>query len=94
MYLQHCAILSQQGNHKTAYVFAEKGLIKIVECFRILKALCEQEIELGKVRGGSIGKGNLKKIEKVCFKEIVLIEARTILEDLENLPEIHKLLSE
>lgn len=42
LYLQHCAILSQQGEHKTAYFIAEKGLIKIIECFRILKALCEQ----------------------------------------------------
>lgn len=38
--IQYCSILSQTGKHEEAITYAEKALMKLIECFRILEAIC------------------------------------------------------
>ena len=89
--------MSQVGKHSISVVYAEKSLEKLLEVFRVLQAICNEEISIIK---GSLNdpkhqeKDSFPKIEKVCFKNRVLEDAKKLLDDLSTLPMIHKLISE
>ena len=94
MFLRFCALLSQNGSHGEAFRYAEKAVEKLIDCIRTLKVLCEEETSAPKNPQNMSSKEHIYNIDRVNFKNIVLDEAKTLLDELVNLSPPHKLIFE